>query len=106
MIALIIISALVLIAILCIIASEFSAIAQEKGFNSKRYFWYVLLFGLFGAIMVVALPDRNSEKLNQAKHINNSVSKTPTANEWKCRKCGKINQNYVGTCGCGEIKPR
>ena len=27
-------------------------------------------------------------------------------NEWKCPKCGKINQNYVGTCGCGQQKPR
>ena len=25
--------------------------------------------------------------------------------EWKCPKCGRVNQNYVGTCGCGEIKP-
>ena len=23
----------------------------------------------------------------------------------KCPNCGKINQNYVGSCGCGEIKP-
>ena len=21
------------------------------------------------------------------------------ANEWRCPKCGKVNQNYVGTCG-------
>ena len=25
-------------------------------------------------------------------------------NEWKCPKCGRVNQNYVGTCGCGELK--
>ena len=29
----------------------------------------------------------------------------PEAHEWKCPNCGKINQNYVGTCGCGEPKP-
>ncbi len=29
----------------------------------------------------------------------------PTENEWKCPTCGKINQNYVGTCGCGQSKP-
>lgn len=26
-------------------------------------------------------------------------------NEWLCSKCGRVNQNYVGTCGCGEGKP-
>ena len=24
---------------------------------------------------------------------------------WTCPNCGKIMPNYVGTCGCGEIKP-
>lgn len=24
--------------------------------------------------------------------------------EWKCSRCGKVNQNYVGTCGCGMTK--
>ncbi len=37
-------------------------------------------------------------------YIPNDTNK-PSENEWKCPKCGKINQNYVGTCGCGEIKP-
>lgn len=26
-------------------------------------------------------------------------------NKWRCPNCGKINLNYVGTCGCGETKP-
>ena len=26
--------------------------------------------------------------------------------EWRCPECGKLNQNYVGTCGCGQVKPR
>lgn len=25
--------------------------------------------------------------------------------EWKCTNCGRINKNYVGTCGCGQHKP-
>ena len=29
----------------------------------------------------------------------------PEEYEWKCPNCGKINQNYVGTCGCGAAKP-
>lgn len=35
-----------------------------------------------------------------------AVKNTPAANTWKCPKCGTINQNYAGTCGCGESKPR
>lgn len=38
--------------------------------------------------------------------IHNKIDKKPTETEWKCPKCGKINQNYVGTCGCGEVKPK
>lgn len=26
--------------------------------------------------------------------------------EWECPGCGKINQEYVGVCACGERKPR
>ena len=26
-------------------------------------------------------------------------------NGWKCSKCGAVNQDYVGTCGCGQRKP-
>lgn len=29
-----------------------------------------------------------------------------TGNEWKCPNCGAINQNYTGTCGCGQQKPK
>lgn len=38
-------------------------------------------------------------------NIQSKVKKEPSENEWKCSKCGNINQNYVGTCGCGEEKP-
>lgn len=37
-------------------------------------------------------------------NINNN-SATPSSNEWKCPNCGRINQNYTGTCGCGQQKP-
>lgn len=37
---------------------------------------------------------------------SNTPITTPSVGEWKCPKCGKINQNYTGTCGCGEVKPR
>lgn len=37
---------------------------------------------------------------------SNTPITTPSVGEWKCPKCGKINQNYTGTCGCGEVKPK
>ena len=24
---------------------------------------------------------------------------------WRCPVCGRTNQGYVGTCGCGQSKP-
>ncbi len=36
---------------------------------------------------------------------NNQSTKQAAPNEWKCPACGVINQNYVGTCGCGQTKP-
>ena len=40
------------------IGKEFEFIAKEKGYTSKRYFWWTFLFGLAGIPMVIALPDR------------------------------------------------
>lgn len=34
-----------------------------------------------------------------------TISRDISANEWKCPRCGRINRNYVGTCGCGKEKP-
>lgn len=35
---------------------------------------------------------------------NNKMS-VSGAGTWICPKCGRVNQDYVGTCGCGEEKP-
>lgn len=39
---------------------------------------------------------------NIVQRQNNNVN----ANSWICPNCGRQNQNYVGTCGCGEVKPK
>ena len=30
---------------------------------------------------------------------------TPPKGTWHCENCGRINQNYTGTCACGKSKP-
>lgn len=51
------------------IAAEMEVIAQNKGCeNPRNYFWLSLLFGLPGWIMVAALPDRNIER--QLEQLN------------------------------------
>lgn len=39
----------------------------------------------------------NSNKINKSVH---------RADVWICPNCGRENQNYVGSCGCGEVKPK
>ncbi len=46
------------------IGNEFKTIAEMKGHDGSRYFWWSFLLGPVGYLMVVALPDRkgNAEK--------------------------------------------
>ena len=56
-----------------VVASEFASIANEKGYDGTKYFWYTLFLGMIGALMVIALPDRNSKIniVNNSKNIDN-----------------------------------
>lgn len=47
----------------------------------------------------------SSETIFKDERQTEKMPVMPVTKEWKCPKCGKINQNYVGTCGCGESKP-
>ena len=42
-------------------AFEMSAIAQMKGHEGTKYFWWCILFFPYGAAMVIALPDRSNK---------------------------------------------
>lgn len=57
----------------------------------------------------VAFPERKSLFGNHDSKYGESVpisQRTQGIGEWVCSKCGKTNQNYVGTCGCGQVKPK
>lgn len=71
---------------------------------------FVLIFAGIGKILdyLEDLKDANSQMSETIKNdIVNDIKakKEPTKDEWKCPKCGKINANYVGSCGCGTKKP-
>ena len=43
-------------------AGEFQSIAEMKGHEGKKFFWWTFLAGPIGMLMVVALPDRSQGK--------------------------------------------
>lgn len=46
------------------IAKEFYLIAEIKGFAYQKYFWYCFLLGWVGYLIVVALPTKNVNNIN------------------------------------------
>lgn len=49
---------IVIIVISLILANEFYSIAKIKGYTQAKYFWYCFLFGIFGYLLIIALPNR------------------------------------------------
>lgn len=89
------------------IAEKFQNIASEKGYDDRAYFWWCFFMGSVGYFMVCALPDRGCEdKLESVRVELGKITPNNTvpSDSWKCKKCGKINKNYCGTCGCGNTK--
>ena len=78
------ISAIVGIVIDFFIAAEMEEIAKRKGCeSSRRYFWFSLLLGLPGWIMVAALPDDSlkielGSILSAIDKRNRNVTQNPT----------------------------
>lgn len=42
----------------------------------------------------------------KAKISAEPINPSTTSNEWICPNCGSKNSSYVGTCGCGEVRPK
>lgn len=40
-----------------LIANEFYNIARQKGYETKKYFWFCFWLGIVGYLMVIALPN-------------------------------------------------
>ncbi len=90
--------AAVSLAVNILISNEFKQIANYKGYEEPKIFWYCFLFGLVGYLMVIALPDRERR----------STPAVPSAvfsskHRWACKGCGKINEGEKDCCdNCGK----
>ena len=43
-------------------AGEFYKLAEDKGYHSKKYFWWAFLVPVVGYILIAAMPDRGGEQ--------------------------------------------
>lgn len=48
-------------------------------------------------------------RINEVENNLNTVKKETvtklSAGSWRCKRCNKINEKYIGTCSCGEVAP-
>ena len=65
-----IIVGIIVLVIQSILAQEFYMVAADKGYDNGKYFWFVFLFGVLGALLVVALPDRAGRPFGGANSPN------------------------------------
>jgi hypothetical protein len=42
--------------------------------------------------------------IKEEKSKRAPMTRKVEADEWRCPRCGVINKNCVGTCGCGQLK--
>ena len=50
------------------------------------------------------LPNNNFVATDNAAPPTQRIQSAPGNDEWLCTICGRVNKNYVGTCGCGQKK--
>ncbi len=88
MLALIII--IIFVVVQLITADEFNKIAAEKGYQGSKYFWYCLLFGIAGWMMVSALPDRKNRY-----HENGNTQDSDRQNQTKVSESGYMGETII-----------
>ena len=58
--ALIVIGAIVVLMVWFIICKEFYNVAEAKGYPQMKYLWLTFFFGVMGALLIIALPDKSN----------------------------------------------
>lgn len=71
-----------------------------------------IAFGVFLAVVcgivgtVFWVKFRKCDRKSVQEYEMYKASAEHPINEWRCPSCGRINQSYTGTCGCGEQRPK
>ena len=111
-----------------LIASEFYAVVEKKGYEDRKYFWYCFFFGVVGYLLVIALPDRDKRHVVRTAYVpappatapvhypapvapQAAAPQVPTPAQangdfWICPACHTKNLNSRQTCwSCNAPKP-
>lgn len=70
---------MIIIVVHCLVVGEFANIAEEKGFERRRYWHFCFWLGFVGFLIVIALPNRNLAALSKALSglkVDSTESKT------------------------------
>lgn len=123
--------AIIVIGVITAITSSFYEVPTKYGFGTNtafdlggfilklidcalyafiEYCAYHIIALLVGALASITQHTKATAKIMEyntlykdqaTQNVNQSYA---GPNQWKCSKCGRVNDNYVGTCGCGNIK--
>lgn len=121
--------ALVAIAINVAFAMYAGGIAEQKGYKKENWIAVCIIFGIFGYILIAALPDlelraaleniekklvkdkndnylpRSSNSSNSNCTIKSLSEMTPLADYWTCKYCGLENPKEARYCQhCGGYR--
>lgn len=78
----------------------------SKGYY-ENWFWWGFFFQLIALVVALIKPDISnvypSEQAVQAADARKVCHDSGLLDSggWQCRRCGRINPGYTGTCGCG-----
>ncbi len=107
----IIIIGVIINGILCGLVTQ--TIIEEKGYY-ENWFWYGLVFGEFAILAAKVKEEKHATSLeytvpsyltsDTSELSSVSASASNPSGKWICSKCGRTNQGYTGSCGCGMTK--
>lgn len=97
---------LCLVGIHAIAVSLTSVFPWDNGAVWTVFWCGLLLCAVIGIVVYIGTTisienmEEEIEKIEEAMYN----SKKDKESVWKCAQCGRINQNYTGTCACGQKK--